>query len=910
MSIKIKSIQANRIYGVSIGQIDNYWFDEDTTISTSLFEKYLRTSGAAITSNDTTKDLINVKFDYPFKLSKNKDSDTTIDIDSVSTIDLRTIFYTKGFDITYSGDKKIHYVPLYRSTGKAKDGVEIFVRDSLANNTRNFLSMGLWDRMPKQGAKIVELSAYMSLPTATAKGFIKIPLNNILIVKDEDMFFDKEVVTVSVDSKEVETEAVDFKATEEIIHRYGLTFSKRFKKKNPGYELIERKKEELISRGISDYVRATATKKYCVVSEPSIQTIKSVLADGEGIIDESIFPDKYTDSKGNTHDYNGFVYCRNHFFKACLFRGNIQLFFKDYYKDKYEAATIRDMFGNDILVKDIKVVTTSNAIKWLKLKELMGATDEEQYRYFDSWLKKYDYEFEIVKTAQKSKYGAYQRSSYQMNNSLPTKDLKVLQGVAQTSIDYCNELKTNHEAFIRHLRATAEDYNINNLLIDLDDKIPRFRESEFFRKEKNKIINKFKTYTLMRGKLLQVGDNLTLCSNPYELLLHSVKADYRANNTFKSHSDYIECSTTRFDYDRFLAGFRSPHNAPNNTLYLKNIHIDTIDRYFPNLGNNVIVVNSIDTDIQPRASGCDFDSDFIFTTDQENIVELAAESYKHFPTIINGVDDKPSSYDMTMKAFADMDNTIASGQSLIGGSSDLAQLVLSYYLDELEIENGYRNKEYEDIFIICSVLAQLGIDGAKKNFDIKGTAELLRLRNSECLQDKPYPMFFAEIKNDKKIKRNKKEPWKSDFNKLIDITDESQVKELQCPMDILRKCIDEGIVDKRTHNKSYPNIFYVPKQKIRDIRRDQVSKVIKDIEDYNNIINGFDKSKEDYSDKVKAEFEKVLFKIKKLGIKYNTMCHLINYALSGNCAYKNRLLALLYSKDKTMFLSCFEPKIS
>ena len=35
---------------------------------------------------------------------------------------------------------------------------------------------------------------------------------------------------------------------------------------------------------------------------------------------ESIFP----------KDKEGFIYCRSHFFKSCLFRGNIQQFFEDY----------------------------------------------------------------------------------------------------------------------------------------------------------------------------------------------------------------------------------------------------------------------------------------------------------------------------------------------------------------------------------------------------------------------------------------------------------------------------------------------------------------------------------------------------------------------------------------------------
>ena len=84
---------------------------------------------------------------------------------------------------------------------------------------------------------------------------------------------------------------------------------------------------------------------------------------------------------------NGMALLRQHFFKACAFKANIQLFFKDYYGDEYETATITDMFGVKHRVKDIKMITTDNAIKWLKFKDLMGATDKDAYQYWKSKVK-------------------------------------------------------------------------------------------------------------------------------------------------------------------------------------------------------------------------------------------------------------------------------------------------------------------------------------------------------------------------------------------------------------------------------------------------------------------------------------------------------------------------------------------
>ena len=79
--------------------------------------------------------------------------------------------------------------------------------------------------------------------------------------------------------------------------------------------------------------------------------ITNILWDGMGIIDDSIFPE----------DMEGFIYCRSHFFKSCLFRGNMQEYFKDYYGNKYDTAYETDMTGRRMKVKDIKVVINITA---------------------------------------------------------------------------------------------------------------------------------------------------------------------------------------------------------------------------------------------------------------------------------------------------------------------------------------------------------------------------------------------------------------------------------------------------------------------------------------------------------------------------------------------------------------------
>ena len=102
------------------------------------------------------------------------------------------------------------------------------------------------------------------------------------------------------------------------------------------------------------------------------------------------------------------------------------------------------------------------------------------------------------------------------------------------------------------------------------------------------------------------GDNLTVCGNPYALLLYSVGGDYEKDPTLMQEFGSIQCYTKRFGNGEYLAAFRNPHNSPNNICYLHNVYSDEMDRYFA-FSNNILAVNCIHTDIQDRANGMDED---------------------------------------------------------------------------------------------------------------------------------------------------------------------------------------------------------------------------------------------------------------------------------------------------------------
>lgn len=490
-SIKIKSIQANSLYIVN-----NYKESEENSgneqkkpyldigiavINDSLFAEYMKHHGAVANqkgrNKGKSKDFITLKFDFGIK-------------DGMSAQELREYYYKNGAAVAWPiydkegnivKEEPIHYKMLMRNPGQAKQGDCIFIRENLHQTALRYITMDLWDKMPYEQANIVGMSAYAPLITATAIDYITIPMENIFIVKDEDV--PAMVKAVSVKTKDVPyiKSGIDWEATEDYINEnYNLTFYKKKNKKNKDLKHIKKTKNSLLCNGIRmedcPQKQEAYYRKECYVDRPDEKAeVKNVLWDGMGICAEEIIPD----------NMDGFIYCRSHFFKSCLFRGNIQGYFKDYYGDRYEAATVTDLFGNVFYVKDIKVIITENSIKWYKFKKLMGKTDAEAYGYYKKYMKKHGERFAIVKTGHASKYGDLQRSSYQINNSLPCIDREISERIAKVSVDYCNSLKLNHEAFMKHLKINAsKKYSINNVLIALDDWNENFRHTEYFKKKK------------------------------------------------------------------------------------------------------------------------------------------------------------------------------------------------------------------------------------------------------------------------------------------------------------------------------------------------------------------------------------------------------------------------------------------
>lgn len=807
--IKIKNIEAATLYEYNKGLRDHYDY-KDAMFVNSLFKDFMCENKLKVWNDESTRDLICLEFNFGTrsydeeiahirKIAKNarieykkaisSGSKKLIELQtnkkkkiislynfavnhktdyfSLSADTIREEFYNNGVNVEYITRKRngdiiktevIHYKMLYRSTGKAKKGTCMFIRDKLYNKAINYLRMGI--KLPKHNADIVGISAYSSLVCSGIVGKVKINPKNILVLKDVDRYFNTNVISVEIDEN-----------------------------------------KHCIAKAIKDY------------------KLKNTLFDGQALIDSSIFPNWG----------NGYILLRHHFCKMAAFCSNIQLFFRDYFGDDYYSATVKDMWGNEHYVKDIELITTDNAMKWIKY--------DVSYDYWCNKVYENDCMFGIVKTAHPSKLGNVQRMSYQMVNSL---DVEIMENVCKESIEYINRLKTDDDFFLDYLRKNINFSNDYEALIALCEQNRDFLRSSYFRDRKKAIIM---TYVLnfKSGKVIQNADNLVIVGSPYAMLLYGATGnpcDVDKDDTFSVEDLATQCYTTRFNDNEYLAEFRSPFNGKYNLGYLHNVYNDRFKKYFK-FCDQIIAVNMNGTDFQDRNNGSDMDSDSIYTTNQADIVLHAKNCKEKYLTIVNNIPKDSNVYDSTMKDFARLDNKLAASQLDIGESSNLAQLAQTY-------DCTFDKQKYKDYVCILSVLAQIAIDSAKRLFDVDVGSEIKRIKKDMDVENNKYPAFWKVIRRDFKEKN-------INYN-------------LVCPMNYLYNLkLDQF----RSNESTIPIQYFFKKFEIEKNRK-TCKKVEEIIEMYmNKYYSTISSENEDSYFLLKMDFDNMIQDIKKVYVSKN-----------------------------------------
>jgi len=773
-------------------------------------------------ASSKSKKLMDIQFNKKNKImqlyrfaNKHKDEYFQLSADNI-----REEFYKNGVDVEYITRKRsgeiikkevIHYKMLYRSTGKAKKGSCMFIRDKLYNKASSFLRMGI--KLPKKNADIVGINAYSPLISSGIVGKVKINPKNILVLKDVDRFFTTKVVSVETD-----------------------------------------KNKRCIAKTIENY------------------KLKNTLFDGQALIDSSIFPDWG----------NGYVLLRHHFCKMAAFCSNIQLFFRDYFGEEYYTATVEDMWGNKHYVKDIELITTDNAMKWIKYNVS-----------YDYWCNKV-YEngcmFGIVKTAHCSKLGNVQRMSYQMVNSL---NIDTMNEVCKESIKYINKLKTDDDFFLDYLRKNINFSNDYEVLMALCNQNKDFLRSSYFRERKKAIIMNY-VLNFKSGKIIQNADNLVIVGSPYAMLLYGATGNpdiVDEDDTFSVEDLAIQCYTSRFADDEYLAEFRSPFNGKYNLGYLHNIYDERFNKYF-NFCDQIIAINMNGTDFQDRNNGSDQDSDSIYTTNQPQIVDHAKKCQMLYPTIVNNIPKDSNIYNNTMEDFAKLDNKLAASQLDIGESSNLAQLAQTY-------DCTFGNQKYKDYVCILSVLAQIAIDSAKRLFDVDVSSEIRQIKKDMNVKENKYPSFWKIIHRDFK--------------------DKNINHDLLCPMNYLYNLkLDQF----RSNQSTIPIEYFFKKFKLEKNRK-TCKKVEDIIETYiNKSSSNFCSDNEDAYFLLKMDFDNMINDITRIYVSGNYIglfSWLIDRAFCLSIAQKQNqyklkstikkrrsiLIKALYSINSANLLKCF-----
>ncbi|MGL4730962.1 MAG: hypothetical protein ACRCW0_05190 [Clostridium sp.] len=788
-----------------------------------------------------------------------KIDDINIDIDeckakySLNCEKIRNILYKNGF-YDIDGTKFVLYK---RSGSKARQGKVMFIKEKL---NKEMLS---WGRMnidfPKdEKIDIVGLGAYSSLVSSAIEDTIKINPDNILIVEDIEEGWDEDCKLI-------------------------------YKNKCGDLDVMVKKVEDKCE-GDTNFLSASPT-------------------DGSCLLDKSYFEQGVD-----------FKLLRNHMFKSCGFKTNIQLFYKDYCNEHsidYYNFKVKDMFGNKMYAKDVKLICTPSSLKALKFSKYVDdGTDAAMFNYWKDIVKEDDCTFGVCKHNHSSKWEfdglEYNQMSYQMINSMPLTYNDLIK-LTKWEVQYVGKLKTDIEEFVNYLELKKSKMNCNEVMIAILNKNPNFANTEWFRDFRTLTISKY-VNKLKSGKIKNIGDYTTMVANPISYLKQSIGI-YDPNNI---ELEGNEIYTKLFDIEKELICFRNPHTSQANVYIAKNTYSKEVERYC-NFGRNIVVVNAIKNSICQIMSGADFDSDNCLIYDNETLIKAGKECYKKYLVCENMIAKSSKKEYLNNESMSLVDNTLAKSKMTIGSVVNLGQLLMSEYWTMKGDAEKYTAEDLmkqQKLIDIANILNGMCIDNAKKSFDVDIVKEINKLQKEEYevrerLFDCKKPLFWRYVSREEKLKTAKGRKAKlikynTTMDILQDVLDENIPKlngtnkgntiKLQ---HILDKNLDKAKADRKTENKILEIVEGLDKQ----IKASLI-----------NINAGEDEdSKNDLIRDAEIEVEEAL-KEYKGSLNKNTIIDIL-LAIDGIGQSKkverigklrDRLISFMYSKSPKNFIDVFE----
>ncbi len=583
------------------------------------------------------------------------------------------------------------YVQFMRTPGKARTGAILFIKEKLL---KDFL---LWARMDIDFEKITDrvdvagLKAAESLIFSEIKDTVLIKSNEILLIPDVKIPFKIPKGKASITEMGQDGMAVTYDNEEE----------------------IER---------------------------------ESDIFDGQSLLAPEYF-----------HAGKSMNLLRNRFFKTAAFCFDIQKWFKD-----NGITNVSQLSGYTLAekVEDIKLITTPNSLKFMKQKKYLTfgeEKDDTDYAAYVYWLKHIEEDNCIFGTV-KNEYasGFVKGYNYQVDNSLDLSKDEIRE-LLRYEFGRIQKAKNDNDYFVNEFLGNKKEkaeYNedfkkqkFDNCVRELYKLNPDIQYTKFFRDYKNNMLGTDYKDLLKQGKYkLEDSDFCVVCSNPFEMMQHACGVE--ADEWQRVHYGR-EAYCRHYPDGQDMIATRSPHIYSGNVICLHNTYHKWVDEYI-GVSENIVIINSIGSDIMDRANGMDFDSDTLLLSSNSILVEKAKFCEENFPTPICRIVPTEKERYYCMEDFVDCDKTIADAK--IGEIVDLSQLLQSYYHDVLKnekIDNEKKQKVLRYLRNEISKLASLSgceIDRAKREFPVDTDKELNKIRDYIASHNNPDNLLHGIVK--------------------------------------------------------------------------------------------------------------------------------------------------------------------
>lgn len=598
----------------------------------------------------------------------------------LNTEKLRTHMYDNGFVL--DGNKYVYFM---RSTSKSRGGNMLFVKEEY------FYELLIeWARLgivfaENQTIDVAGIKSYESLVLSGICGKVEIKPEEILLINDYESVFEKKasVTRLNADNRLV--------VNDEVVEYHNSIWD--------GQSLMD-------------------TSKY------------NEFLEFEGMKEERSLNGK------------SFVLLRNLWFKSAAFNYDIQKYFSDH------NVTIEDVkkHGWTIAedVKQIKLITTPNSLKILKIKECVknkyaDNPDGKIRSMFEYWLghiRENTY-FGVVK----SEHGMYdhaRRCNSQILMALPLSRDDMRQLLNDGEFPYMHELRNDESMFLMHLGSRKN--SDNTMIYELASYIPKITRTDMYTNFKNDTLNDYKESWKKDGIKIPDSDFCVCVSNPLEMIQYACGIE---------PEDWIRVHKGREAYCKFyndgqqLLAARNPCVCSGNILCLTNTKSKLLDDYMA-LSDNIVVLNSIESDIMERASGMDYDSDQIYLSSNTLLVEKAKYCEGNYLTPVNKVAKETKNKYNVIEDLSCTDTKIAKGK--VGDIVNMGQILQSYYwniffntMPPISAEQaGLRKMALKRIYDKISMLSSAScveIDRAKREFKMNTEKELFELRKLGLLDN-------------------------------------------------------------------------------------------------------------------------------------------------------------------------------